>query len=307
MSLPAECQTLCPTIPPFPSDGSVEHRFVVANGLRFHTVQAGAGPLVLLLHGFPEFWYSWRHQLPVLSLQFRVVAVDLPGYNLTERPRHGYLLPRLVGDVAALIGALGYERAHVVGHDWGGVIAWTLGMYAPARVERLAILNAPHPGVYMRELHRNPAQRLRSWYVLLFQVPGLAEWLLGRDRCRALVTMLRRSAVVQEAFTDQDLEAYRRVFERPGALTAALSYYRALGRVGLRNMSRAVRVIQAPTHVVWGLRDVALVPELTEGLEAWVPRLSVVRVPDSGHWIQQERPDLVNAELTRFFGDAEQT
>jgi epoxide hydrolase 4 len=276
------------------------HRFILANGLRFHCVDAGSGPLVLLLHGFPEFWYGWRRQIPALARGFRVVAPDLRGYNLTDKPARGYDLRTLVGDVVGLVDALGEERASVVGHDWGGVVAWGTAMWEPERVERLAILNAPHPGAYFRELRRNPRQLLRSWYVGLFQLPGLPEWVLGRRRCRGIAELLRRSAIVPEAFSDADLAHYRRAMCRPGALHAALAYYRAFIRTPPRQLTRQLRPTTVPTLVVWGEQDAALVPELADGLEAWAPNLRVRRVPDAGHWVQHERPDLVNRLLLEF-------
>jgi pimeloyl-ACP methyl ester carboxylesterase len=300
---PAEvCPAACPSIARAPNGRAVEHSFVQTNGIRFHTVQVGSGPLVLLVHGFPEFWYSWRHQLPVLGARYRAVAPDLRGYNLSERPPRGYELPRLVADLVELIPTLGAERASIVAHDWGGVLAWHLAMWAPERVERLAILNAPHPGAYLRELRRSWRQRLRSWYVLFFQLPWLPEWLLSRGGCRVLAALQRRMAVVPGTFSAADLAIYRRVFCQPGALSAALAYYRALGRIGLRNVERYIRPVQAPTLVIWGRHDAALVPELATGLEPWVPDLRVLQVPNSGHWVHQEQPDLVNRALLEFFG-----
>jgi pimeloyl-ACP methyl ester carboxylesterase len=296
----AACPTTCPRVAPAAGGEAFEHRFVEAGGLRFHLVEGGQGPLVLLLHGFPEFWYAWRRQLPVLAERFRVVALDLPGYNLSEPSPDGYGAQRLVAHLAALVPALGAERAHLVAHDWGGVLGWGLAMWAPERVAKLAILNAPHPGTYLRELRHNPRQMLRSWYVGFFQLPRLPEWWLGRNRCRAVAELLRRTAVQSAAFEAADLEAYRLACSRPGALSAALGYYRALGRQGPRGLARSLRPIEAETLVIWGEQDVALVPELLTGLERWVPRLRLVRVPDSGHWVQLERPDLVNAALLDF-------
>jgi pimeloyl-ACP methyl ester carboxylesterase len=294
------CPTDCPQIPDAPNGRSAEHRFVEANGLRFHTVQLGSGPPVLLLHGFPEFWYSWRRQLPTLGAHYRTVAPDLRGYNLTDRPTRGYDLPNLVRDVVELIGALGVERVSLVGHDWGGVIAWFLAMWAPERVERLAILNAPHPATYFRELRRDWRQRRRSWYVLYFQIPALPERLLSRDGCRPIADLFRNTTVVPGTFSEADLEIYRQVFCQPGALSAALAYYRALGRAGFRNVERNIRPIQAPTLLIWGQQDVALVPELASGLEPWVPNLRVQRIPTAGHWVHQEQPDQVNQALLEF-------
>jgi pimeloyl-ACP methyl ester carboxylesterase len=296
-----ECPSTCPRIDGEDAMG-LRHGFVEANGARFHYVEAGRGPLAVLLHGFPEFWYSWRRQLGPLSERLRVVAPDLRGYNLTDKPAEGYRLADLAEDVAALVGALGAERAMVVGHDWGGAVAWATAMWAPQRVERLAILNAPHPAAYYRELRHSPRQWLKSWYIGMFQIPGLPEWALGRQRCLGIARMLRSSATRPELFSREELIEYRRAMCRPGALSAALAYYRALGRTAPWELRRQIRVIEAPTLVIWGQRDVALVPELADGLERWAPSVRVERVPDAGHWVQHERPELVNRLLGEFLG-----
>ncbi len=294
-----DCPATCPRIPDQDAIG-LRHRFVEANGVRFHCVEAGDGPLVLLLHGFPEFWYSWRRQLGPLSDRFHVVAPDLRGYNLTDKPAEGYQIRDLAADVDALIGALGADRARVVGHDWGGAVAWATAMWSPERVERLAILNAPHPAAYFRELRRNPRQWLKSWYIGVFQIPRLPEWLLGRRRCAGIARMLRSSATRSDVFSQDDLAAYRRAMCRPGALTATLAYYRALGRTRPGELRRQVHPIQAPTLVIWGQRDVALAPQLADDLDRWAPRTRVERVPDAGHWVHHERPELVNDLLRDF-------
>ena len=296
-SLRDACPATCPRLPDKEAIG-LSHRFVEANGLRFHLVEAGQGPLVLLLHGFPEFWYGWRHQLPVLARHFRVVAPDLRGYNLTEKPPTGYDWETLASDVPALIRALGAERAHVVGHDWGGVVAWGAAIFHPDVVDRLVILNAPHPAAYRRELRHNPAQWLQSWYIGLFQVPGLAERLLTRDHGRGVARMLQRSSSTPTTFSRADLATYRRAVMRPGAVTAMLAYYRALVSAGTLTSAAAERQITAETLLIWGMQDVALSPALATGLEHWVPRLRVEPIPEAGHWVQHEQPDAVNSLLT---------
>lgn len=299
--LPAVCQD-CPPLHDEARLG-LAHRFVKANGLRFHLVEAGQGPLVLLLHGFPEFWYGWRHQIGALAERFRVVVPDLRGYNLSDKPASGYRLDHLVADVEGLVEALGEERAAIVGHDWGGAIAWATAMWAPRRVERLAILNAPHPGAYFRELRRNPKQWLKGWYIGFFQIPRLPEWALGRRGCRPIARMLRESSIVPGAFTDADLAHYRRAMCRPGALTGALAYYRALGRMPPWELARQARLTTASTLVIWGEQDVALVPRLADGLEMWAPDLRVHRLASASHWIQHERPETVNRLLLDFLSD----
>ncbi|MGB2693874.1 MAG: alpha/beta fold hydrolase [Dehalococcoidia bacterium] len=271
-----------------------KHRQAIVNGIRLHWVEQGQGPLVVLLHGFPEFWYSWRRQIPVLAERFRVVAPDMRGYNVSEKPSSGYDLDTLTDDLLALIQTLGAERASIVGHDWGGVVAWAFAARFPEATEKLVVLNAPHPGRFIEEL-RKPRQFLRSTYVLFFQLPAVPELLLGANRAWLVERMLRGSAAVKEAFSDEDLAQYREAASQPGALTGALKYYRALRPWRLPQEQD----IRAPTLLLWGDQDQALGKELTLNLERWVPNLTV-RYLDCGHWTQQERPDEVNRYLMEF-------
>ena len=208
----------------------MNHLFVEANGLRFHALAAGpsSGPLVLLLHGFPEYSRSWRHQLPALARAgYRAVAPDLRGFAQTDK-RGPYDLATLVEDLAALVRALGRDRAAVVGHDWGGAIAWMAAHRRPEVVERLAVLNAPHPAAIAREIVRNPRQLARSAYVLAFLIPRLPERLLTARRAWAVAAILRAGARVKSAWAPEELERYRQAFLEPGAARSALGYYRAL-------------------------------------------------------------------------------
>jgi pimeloyl-ACP methyl ester carboxylesterase len=276
------------------------HRFAVVNGVRLHYVEAGDGPLVVLLHGFPEFWYSWRHQIAGLAAAgFRVLAPDLRGYNESDKPPgvESYRLELLTGDVVGLIQHAGETRANIVGHDWGGAIAWWLAMQHPEIVGRLAILNAPHPAAFFRELRR-PAQLLRSWYMFLFQFPWLPEALFGAGDCALVARTMRRETVHPEAFSDEDLWHYRRALSRPGALTAAINYYRAAFR-RLRRTRQAIRTISVPTLLIWGQLDRHLGPRLTKGLEPWVTNLRIARI-DASHWVQNDTPEEVNRLLVEF-------
>ena len=278
---------------------SWSHHEAIVNGIRLHWVEQGSGPLVVLLHGFPEFWYSWRHQIPALARRFRVIAPDMRGYNLSEKPPAGYDTDTLADDVLGLIREAGEEHAAVVGHDWGGGVAWAFALRHPAATRRLAILNAPHPLRFLRELRR-PRQLLRSSYMLLFQLPWLPELLLGANRCWAIGRMLRAAAANDTAFDAEDIERYRDAMSRPGALRAALTYYRRLPGQA-RRLGRLPNegVVQAPTLVIWGQHDRALGVDLARGLEPWVPDLTV-HVLDCGHWSQQERPEEVNRLLLDF-------
>lgn len=274
------------------------HGEAVANGVRLHYVEMGRGPLIVLLHGFPEFWYAWRHQLPALAAAgFRAVAPDLRGYNLSEKPRgvRAYGMAELVEDVAALVRHLGEERAHVVGHDWGGVVAWFLAMHRPGVVERLAIANAPHPVAFRRELRR-PDQMLRSAYAAFFQLPWLPEAVLRAGDFALLMRVFRTEPTRPGAFTEEDLQRYREALARPGALTAMLNYYRA----ALRTRPLPPRTVRAPTLLLWGERDRHLSVRMTEGLDRGVPDLRVERLPAASHWVMADEPETVNRLLTGF-------
>ena len=306
----------------------MEHRLVETNGVRLHCAVDGDGPLVLLLHGFPECWYSWRHQLAALAPHFRVVAPDLRGYNESDKPAGvaAYAMSELVADVAGLIAAFGERSAVIVAHDWGGGIAWQVAMEQPALVRRLVVMNCPHLAMFQRELRRNPRQLARSWYMFFFQIPWLPETLAGLDRAWSIGRAIRRSAIQKDAFSDEDVRILREAASRPGALRSAINYYRAAFRGGdvAASMPAALRrflygdrpmpprrerledwpTITAPTMVVWGEQDVALGKELTYGMEplfATPPRIEYIA--DAGHWVQQEKPDEVNRLLLDFLGD----
>jgi pimeloyl-ACP methyl ester carboxylesterase len=252
-----------------------------------------AGGDVVLLHGFPEFSHSWRHQLPALAAAgFRALAPDLRGYGSSPKPPRvqDYAIDRVAGDVLELVRRECGGRAHIVGHDWGGVVAWWLAMHQPEAVDRLVVLNAPHPAAYLRELRR-PAQVLRSWYVLLFQLPWLPEWAIRFDDFAVLRRLFRK-----------DAPRYVEAFRDRRSLTGAINYYRA----ALRNVGEMLatngRPVVAPTLVIWGERDRYLVPELASGLERWVPNVRVERFPRASHWVQHEEPGRVNQLIVEFLG-----
>jgi pimeloyl-ACP methyl ester carboxylesterase len=282
----------------------MRHGFVEANGVRFHYAEQGAGPLVLLLHGFPECWYSWRHQLPALAdAGYRAIAPDMRGYNLTDKPARGYDIETLVADVLALAGALGAhpgERFHLVGHDWGGVVAYQVAWRHPDRLASLAILNVPHPTAFARYVRRHPSQMLRSAYMAFFQVPRLPEWLLTRRRASAIASAFRRSSACRDVFTEAELDVYREAFLRPGAARAAIGYYRHAIRQGARVLPDSP--IRVPTMVLWGVDDPVLKLESNDELGHWVEDLTFKRISGCGHWTQQEQPGVVTSELVWWLG-----
>ena len=301
---------------------------VETNGVRLHCAVDGSGPLVIFLHGFPECWYSWRHQLAALAPRFRVVAPDLRGYNQSEKPRgvQAYAVSELVADVRGLIHAFGEREAVIVGHDWGGGVAWSFAMEHPEATRRLVVMNCPHPAIFTQHLRDNPRQLARSWYMFFFQIPWLPETLLGLRNAFPVERALRQSVVRQDAFTPEDFRVLRDAASQPGALRSAINYYRAAFRgpdataswptwlrrflYGDRPVAPARLVIEdwpkisAPTLVVWGEADVALGKELTLGMDPLFtgPR-EVKYVALSGHWVQQEQPELVNGYLLDFLRD----
>ncbi|MGE3803548.1 MAG: alpha/beta fold hydrolase [Gemmataceae bacterium] len=274
-----------------------EHKFADLDGLKLHYVEAGSGPLVVLLHGFPEFWYSWRFQIPALAQAgFRVLAPDLRGYNLSDKPKgvSAYRVHLLAGDIAGLIRHAGAARAHIVGHDWGGGVAWWLAIQKPEVVERLAVLNCPHPAAFWRELRR-PGQLLRSWYMFFFQVPWLPERLM-RLRDFASLENTFRSA----GFSSDDIEQYKEALRQPGALTAAINYYRAMFR-NSRSLGQPMPRLSLPTMLVWGKHDDYLGIALTQNLDPWVQDLRL-ELLEASHWVQCDAADQVNRLLIDFLG-----
>jgi pimeloyl-ACP methyl ester carboxylesterase len=267
---------------------------------RLHYVAAGSGSPVILLHGFPAFWYGWRHQIaPLVKAGYRVVVPDQRGYNRSEKPPRlwDYRLDALAADVLRLADAAGGARFTLVGHDWGAAVAWWVGLHYPERLDRLVILNVPHPAVFRRALRSNPHQMLRSWYVLFFQLPWLPEYLLGRGRGRGLADLLRRSSH-PGAFSDADLKRYRAAWRQPGALTGMLAWYRALLRYPAT--PRYGPRVRVPALILWGVHDVALGRELAPPSRALCDDGALVFFERASHWVHDEEPARVNDLLLRF-------
>ena len=280
--------------------------FVAANGLSFELHAAGdasSDRLALLLHGFPEHAFSWRHQLPLFArLGYRVWAPNQRGYGKSSKPKGvaSYRIDELVADVAALIDASGKPRVTLVGHDWGGLVAWELALQRVRPLERLVILNVPHPVRFREELASNPAQRRRSRYAAFFQLPWLPEWAFRRNRAALVGEAFRGMAVDKSRFPDEVLAVYRENALQPGAMTAMLNWYRANGRhfgaLG-QPATAAHPIIETPTLLIWGEEDSALGKELTFGTERHVKDLTVRYLPRVSHWVQQEAPEAVNEIL----------
>ncbi len=278
------------------------HQFVETNGIRLHCVTQGSGPLMLLLHGFPEFWYSWRHQIPYFAIAYKVVAPDLRGYNDSDKPPgvEAYDLPVLVADIVGLIAALGYDRCILVGHDWGGAIAWHVAQAHPDQVDKLIVLNCPHPQRFGDGLRSSPAQWWRSAYMAFFQLPWLPEWVMQANDYQFIANAFQAMAINANAITATDRQAYKTAAAKPGALTAALNYYRNLLRLSL--WQRDWTVSEVPTLLIWGEDDPAFEVTLAEATEAYVRDFHLRRIPQCGHWVMQEYPDQVNRHMAAFLG-----
>lgn len=279
---------------------TLQHQFIRTNGIRLHYVTQGQGPLLLFLHGFPEFWYTWRHQIPVFAELFKVVAVDLRGYNDSDKPSavSDYAMPELVKDISALITGLGYDRCHLVGHDWGGGIAWSVAQAHPEQVEKLVILNCPHPQRFIAGF-TTPMQWWRSAYIGFFQLPWLPELVLAANNYQFIDKAFDHMAVNRSAITPGDVQAFKTAIARPGALQAGLNYYRNL--LSPTVLQAEWSVLEVPTLMIWGEDDPAFETSLAEGTEDYVRDFHLRYINQCGHWVPQEYPDLVNQYLAEFF------
>ena len=271
-----------------------ESVFVETNGVRLHTVQAGPndGPLVVLLHGFPECWYGWHRQLdPLAKAGYRVVAVDQRGYNLSDKPSDvsSYHIRELAADIAGLVDALGYDKAAVAGHDWGAAVAWWLALEYPDRLSRLCVVNVPHPTVFERTLRTSWSQRKNSWYVGWFQVPYLPE-LTSRLGNYWLLADALTSSSRPDAFTETDIDRYRLAWSQPGALTGMVNWYRAIVRARPQPVRQQVDV---PTRILWGADDEYLDSEMAHRSIEYCTDGEIRMVDGATHWILHEEPALV--------------
>ena len=279
---------------------------VQANGLTFEVEEWGRGDrLALCLHGFPEHAYSWRLQAPMLAeLGYRVWAPNQRGYGATTRPREtrAYVLANLMQDVAALIDASGATSTTLIAHDWGAIVAWWFAIRRMRPLERLVIMNVPHPVPFRDAYAHLPEQRKKSAYVRYFQIPFLPEWYLGRDRAAPIARLIRGSACDRSRFPRDVLDVYRNNAAQPGALHAMIGWYRANFRGGgIRDQMRlGVPEIVVPTLMIWGENDVALCKETTYGTERYVRDLTLRYLPGVSHWVQQEAPEIVNPMLRAF-------
>ncbi|XP_064608920.1 epoxide hydrolase 1-like [Liolophura sinensis] len=281
-----------------------EHRLAQVKDVHIHYVVAGneGKPLMVFVHGFPEFWFSWRHQIKEFKKNYRVVAIDQRGYNTSSKPLGvlNYTVDKLVDDVSQLITALGYNKCILVGHDWGGVTCWGVAMKYPDLVERLIIMNAPHPSTFLPYLSSTWTQFRKSWYMFLFQLPYLPEFLYRSDDMRSLnrIFLGRRAGVKSGKMSKEDVEAYKYVFSAKGSFTFPINYIRAMTRT--RRIISADDQVTCPTLVLWGDADQFLDTGLIQLAAPYVPKLDVQIIKGASHWVQMDQPEAVNSHISDF-------
>ena len=295
----------------------LKDQYVKVNGVQLHCVTAGKGPLILFLHGFPEFWYEWKNQLADFGKDHLAVAPDLRGYNLSDKPADldQYRVSYLVEDIRALADHFSHHQKFVlVGHDWGGAVAWAFAIAHPEMLDQLVIVNAPHPGVFARLLASDPKQQQASQYMLMFRSPQ-AEQMLSANNYETLVNIVLGAGLKSGVFTEEDKQAYIKAWSQPGALTGGLNYYRAnrvgpppAGQTAQENQTStgnfaidpAALTVKVPTLVIWGEKDTALLTGNLDGLDQFVPRLTIQRIPDGTHGVIHEKPQQVDGYIRDF-------
>ena len=289
----------------------IKHAYANINDISLHYASNGNGPLIMFLHGFPEYWKMWEIQVEEFGRDHLAVAPDMRGYNLSSRPQDvsRYKQKYLMEDIRQLAQHLGYEKFILVAHDWGGAVAWTFAMFYPQYLKKLVIINAPHPVIFERELRENPEQRKASSYMLLFRSPE-AEIKLSADNYAWLLNMAFGDLIREGILKDEDIEGYRKAWSQPGALTGGLNYYRAASMGALENPGKSAAEklaattglpgINLPVLVIWGEKDTALLTGCIRGLDEYVTDLTIRRVPNASHWVVREKPLLVNSLIRDF-------
>jgi len=284
-------------------NGLLETTFIPTNSIRLHVIQAGPvdGPLVVLLHGFPEFWRGWIKQIePLAQAGYRVVVPDQRGYNLSDVPREvkAYRMEELCKDIVGLLDALERKSCYLVGHDWGAAVAWNVALAFPPRVVKLSIMNVPHPHVMLDFLKNNPRQMLKSWYIAFFQIPSLADWLVSRNNYKLAANSLRVSSR-SGTFTDADIDEYKKAWSNSDGLTGMINWYRALVRY--RQVAPVEVRLHMPVRILWGKRDPFLSYEMAEASSRLCDRSEVTLFENATHWVQHEESHAVTLALLQFF------
>jgi pimeloyl-ACP methyl ester carboxylesterase len=290
----------------------IEHAYADVNGVKLHYAYSGKGPLIMFLHGFPEYWDMWKEQLDEFGKDHLAVAPDMRGYNLSSKPQEvaQYKQRILMEDIRLLAEHLGHKKFILVAHDWGGAVAWTFAMFYPQYLEKLVIINSPHPVTFERELRNNPLQRKASAYMLDFRKPD-AESRYSKNNYELLLRLAFGGIIKAGVLSEKDIQGYIDAWSQPGALTGGLNYYRAFSVKALEDPDEAVKSpmasemlpkITVPTLVIWGEKDTALLTGLIEGLDKYITDLRIEKVPEASHWVVREQPALVSKLIRNFIG-----
>ena len=277
----------------------IEEVYIDTNGIKLHTIVIGSGEPLILLHGFPEFWYCWKSVIPGLKEKYKLIIPDMRGYNLSDKPKdvQKYKMEYLIGDIEGLIENLKLKQVYLAGHDWGGVVAWALAEKHPELLKKLIILNAPHPKIFQKSLRTDKKQQEASSYIFEFLKPN-AEKKLYEDDYRRLKKAVFEDMINKTNFTEFDKEKYREAWSQPGALLGGVNYYRAN-----TSFDEWTGIIEVPTLVIWGMKDVALLPQQLEGLSDYVKNLKIIRSENSSHWITNDDFDLIVSSIKEFVLD----
>ncbi|MHA2281420.1 MAG: alpha/beta fold hydrolase [Promethearchaeota archaeon] len=286
--------------------------FANVNNIKLHYIKAGPedGKLIVFLHGFPQFWYMWRDQLLEFSKDYLAVALDMRGYNLSSKPEgiEQYQIQHMVEDLRALVEEhFGRKKFILVGHDWGGAVAWPIASIHSKLVEKLIIINAPHPNIFGRLISKNKDQQSSSQYMLFFRTPNAESFLMAND----FENLFNAVITPEIEFDDEDRQIYRDAWSQPGAITGGLNYYRAGGLrppsqgeeitdLGSEQLEATPLMINMPTLVIWGEKDTALTVHNLNGLDEFVPDLKIKRIPEGSHWVINEQPDKINSLMRDF-------
>lgn len=282
---------------------TLQHKFADVNGIRLHYAEQGEGDLIILLHGWPEFWYCWRKQIPELAKHYHVVAPDLRGFNESDKPSKvsEYKIETVTKDIVELIEKTGHTKATVIAHDWGGAVGYELGMNYPEKLNKLIIMNSPHPSVMKKQLMTNPKQRKRSSYMFLFQIPLLPELFMKLTLRKTFTKSFRGWAYNKEQFPDDVIEEYVKAFSKKGAMRGGLNWYRAAFRSWKEDNKKEKKPVSVQTLIIWGENDKALGKELTYDLDKYFSApFEIKYIPKCSHWVQNEYPELVNQYILKF-------
>lgn len=283
-------------------ENPIQEKMIETNGIKLHIVQKGnsEGQLILLLHGFPEYWYGWRQQIDFLAgMGFRVVVPDQRGYNLSDKPKgiNAYCIDNLTLDIIGLLDALKYKKATIIGHDWGGMIAWQLAINYPERLDKLIILNIPHPKVMKKTLLKSWRQKRRSWYIFFFQIPWFPEFILSRINFTLLRKVLVKSSR-RGTFSETDLKQYQKAWSKKNALRSMINWYRAAFRTMFEKSVKSY--IDIPTLLIWGMKDFALISDMAQPSIDLCRKGRLVFIEEASHWVQHEEPDRVNSLIKDY-------